>query len=119
MVSTLPNNNPTFLRLLELAKQGDVCAQINLSMAYHFGRFGIKDPAQAKKWARRAAEQEDARAQCFLGELLADEGDLTRAREWLFASANQGYLRAVHKIAELLVDEATKNRQNREERPWF
>src|SRR5467141_3205298 len=50
------------------ADKGDAKAQYELGRAFFSGTLGVaKDEAEAVKWFRKAAEQNDARAQAALG----------------------------------------------------
>ena len=42
-------------------------AQYNLGVSYDYGEGVTKDPQEAVKWYRKAAEQGNADAQCNLG----------------------------------------------------
>jgi TPR repeat protein len=53
---------------------GDADAQMNLAMMYFQGEGGAKDPRQAARWAKLAAEKGNVGAQALLGHLLF-EGD--------------------------------------------
>lgn len=64
-----------------------------------------KDYTQARNWYQKAANQENAYAQCCLADLYAYghgvEQDYVKAFEWYIKSANQGYNIAQCKIGEL------------------
>ncbi|MFO1487293.1 MAG: tetratricopeptide repeat-containing serine protease family protein [Verrucomicrobiota bacterium] len=74
------------------AGKGDALAQFELGGAYDFGLLSLaKDGAEAVKWYRRAAEQNNAWAQCFLG-ICYNEGrgvakDYTEAVKWFRKAA--------------------------------
>ena len=55
-------------RYRKAADQGNVMAQRNLGCCYENGR-GAKDPAEAKNWYRKAAEQDNAKARAALERL--------------------------------------------------
>ena len=85
----------TVLRLASpLAAQGDTHAQTMLGLVYYRGHGASKDPAQAVKWFRLAADQGDAAAQFFVG-LMYSEGegvpqDYAEAAKWYRLAADQG-----------------------------
>lgn len=49
--------NNTFNALLKAAEQGDVVAQYNVAVAYHYGDGVKKDDKKAFKWGLKAAQQ--------------------------------------------------------------
>ncbi|MEP1169771.1 MAG: tetratricopeptide repeat protein, partial [Alphaproteobacteria bacterium] len=53
---------------------GDAEAQLKLAWMYYQGEGGDRDPLQAARWAKLAADKGDAEAQALLGHLLF-EGD--------------------------------------------
>ena len=53
------------------AEKGDAQSQYELGTAFDKGSLGVaKNEAEAVKWFRKAAEQNDAQALCYLGYLL-------------------------------------------------
>ena len=83
------------------AERGDASSQNTLGAAYLFGESGVeKDPEQAAKWFRKAADQSHAPAQENLGACLeAGQGvtkDYGEALKWYRKAAdqNQGYAQA-------------------------
>jgi len=73
-------------------------------MAYEEGRGVTQDFAEAVLWYRKAADQNHAAAQWYLGEKYANgEGvskDLGEAIRWYRRSADQGNITARSKLAK-------------------
>ena len=80
--------------ILELANEGDACAQNNLGLMYQYGRGVEQSYEKAAGWYLKAAEQGDADAQCNLGFMyeLGDgvEQSYEKAAEWYRKAAEQG-----------------------------
>lgn len=82
--------------LREDAEKGNAQDQVYVGIWYLSGTMEgyAKDPVEAIKWFRKAAEQGNAQGQNMLGQLYAKgegvEKDLTTAVEWLQKSAAQG-----------------------------
>jgi uncharacterized protein len=78
----------------QLAEQGDVLAQFNLGVMYHYGQGLPQDNAEAVNWHRKAADQGDLGAQLELGGMYYDgQGvpqDYAEAAKWYRKAANQG-----------------------------
>jgi len=80
---------------LEGAEKGNVQDQLALAFNLKMGIFGQKkDPKEAAKWYRAAAEQGDARGQWTLGTMYADgdgiDPDTVEAARFLAKAAEQG-----------------------------
>lgn len=93
-----------FQKLITEAENGDAEAQHSLARSYRFGIDPIsKDPGEAVKWCRRAAENGHAEAQTLLGEiLLTGKHSLQEAREaacWFQKAAEQGHSEAQSNLA--------------------
>jgi TPR repeat protein len=84
----------TALTVLEpLAEQGNVEAQLRLGLMYHKG-WGVRfNNAEAIKWLRLAADQENAQAQVVLSTIyvLAVRPDYAEAFKLRLRSAEHGY----------------------------
>lgn len=84
--------------LEEFAREGDLDAQVEMSMAYQQGMGVEQDDTQAAEWMFKAAEAGDAEAQLEYARFLAEgKGvgqDLEAALEWAQRSADQGNQRA-------------------------
>lgn len=87
-------NNETIADLRAKAEGGDAQAQNLLACAFYFGDLGLaKDPVEAVKWFRKAAEQNDASAQFNLG-VCYKQGhgvaiDFVEAVKWYRKAADQ------------------------------
>jgi hypothetical protein len=80
---------------LEAAEKGGVQAELSLAYSLKMGIFGQKkDPKEAAKWYREAAEKGNASAQWSLGEMYADgdgiDPDPVEAARFLAKTAEQG-----------------------------
>lgn len=88
------------------AERGDAKGQAALGFYYMVGIGGVnRDPAEAAKWYRKAAEQGSAGAQLLLGGFYArGEGvarDYSQARTWYRRAAEQGDEQAQTSLGEL------------------
>ncbi len=77
------------------ADNGNAQDQVYVGLWYLTGTEGYtKDPAEAAKWFRKAADQGNAGGENFLGQLYAKgigvDKDLTQAVTWLRKAADQG-----------------------------
>ncbi len=94
-----------FAEWLPLARQGDPAAERNIGHMYRLGRGVERDPAEAVKWYRRAAEKGLARAQANLANMyLAGEGvprDYGAAARWLYLAAVQGHVIAQYNLGQM------------------
>ena len=84
--------------ILELANEGDACAQNNLGFMYEYGRGVEQSYEKAAEWVLKAAEQGLAGAQYILGYMYSngrgvEESD-EKAVEWYLKAAEQGYVTA-------------------------
>ena len=84
----------SFRAALRKAQAGDAEAQFQVGQSYAEGRGVTRDLAEAAKWYRKAAEQENAAAQDGLGICFfrgkGVEYDAAEAVKWLRKAANQG-----------------------------
>ena len=81
-------------KILELANEGDACAQNNLGFMYEYGRGVEQSYEKAAEWVLKAAEQGYADAQYHLGYMYSngfgvEESD-EEAAEWVLKAAEQG-----------------------------
>lgn len=97
-----------FSETLAKAKSGDVASQSSVAVMYANGQGVVKDEAEARKWMRKAAEQNDSRSQRNLY-LIYSQGDLgvskdqTEAMKWLMKAVEQNEAQAQYFLgAELL-----------------
>lgn len=77
-----------------LANRGNANAQYNMGQAYKLGRGVPADPAIARSWFEKAAQQGHERAQSNLGLLLFEAGDRKTAMYWIRKAAERGDPRA-------------------------
>ena len=75
---------------------------------YFDGRSVPRDDAEAAKWFRKAADQEDAAAQYYLA-LMYRQGrgvtmDYAEAAKWYRKAADQGYPDAQHELWLMYAD---------------
>ena len=72
---------------------------------YESGQGVEQDTAQALEWYRKAAEQEDGKAQIKLGEIYRDgqgvEQDNAQAIQWYRKAAERGIVKAQESLATL------------------
>ena len=84
------------IELQELAKQGDVEAQILLAKAYDEGKGVYQDSQKAFQWYQKAANQGHSFAQYglawqyYIGNGV--EQNYSKAFEWYEKAANQGHI---------------------------
>lgn len=91
--------------ILELANEGDACAQNNLGEMYEYGTGVEQSDEKAVEWYLKAAEQGFARAQYNLGDMYylgwgVEESD-EKAVEWVLKAAERGYARAQYKLGDM------------------
>lgn len=90
--------------LKDIARKGDVNAQIKLGDLYYNGKEVPRNYQEAKEWYEKAAEQGHPRAQAALASLYrtgkAGEQDYKKAAEWYEKSANQGRASAQFMLGE-------------------
>lgn len=77
-----------------LADRGNAIAQFNMGQAYRFGRGIPADPAIARSWYEKAAQQGHQQAQAALGLLLYESGERRTAIYWIRKAAERGEPRA-------------------------
>jgi hypothetical protein len=89
-------------KLVAAANQGDVDSQLDLAEMYYEGRGLKKDPGEALKWYRKAAEKRDALALFWIGRLYSrGEGvskDARAAAHWYRQSADQNLAMAQYEL---------------------
>lgn len=91
--------------LLVAAKAGDRQAQYELGLAYRDGKGIGRNPAQAFRWFRQAAEKDLPEAQYEVGQ-MEEDGDGTEknaadAAEWYRKAATSGNVPAMFALGEL------------------
>jgi TPR repeat protein/tRNA A-37 threonylcarbamoyl transferase component Bud32 len=87
---------------VEEAKRGNARCQVILGNAYRNGTGVARDPVEASRWYRKAAEQGSDIGQYELG-LLYESGlgvpkDATQAVSWFRKAADQGLARAQNRV---------------------
>lgn len=89
-----PDDEAAITALLPRAEQGDLDSQAALGFLYSDGKGGVRDFAEAAKWARKAAERGNRAAQRKLGFLyvagLGVGQDFAAAAQWYRKAAEQG-----------------------------
>jgi TPR repeat protein len=89
--------------LKQRAGAGDARAQVQLGLAYLTGAGVGADDAEAAKWFRKAADQDDPDGERYLAEMYAGgrgvPADNAEAAKWLRLAAAQGDARAQHNLA--------------------
>ena len=90
-------------RILPLAEDGNVPAQIAVAEACFYGKGTATNREDAVEWYRKAADSGDASAQASLGYCLLNglgcEKDPSGAVEWYSRGAEQDDLNAIHGLA--------------------
>lgn len=110
VAASLPDGSPeqdeirknTKDNILELANEGDACAQNNLGEMYEYGTGVEQSDEKAVEWFLKAAEQGFARAQYNLGDMYylgwgVEESD-EKAVEWVLKAAEQGLADALYPL---------------------
>ena len=94
--------------ILELANEGDACAQNNLGAMYYYGHGVEQSYEKATEWYLKAAEQGLADAQCNLGLMYeygtgVEQSD-EKAAEWVLKAAKQGFADAQNHLGWMYED---------------
>jgi TPR repeat protein len=91
--------------LKEMAYAGDVTSQVRLGVIYLTGDGVAKDDAEAMKWLRKAADQDNALAERYLAEMYFKgrgvPANNMEAAKWLRMAAEQGDAESEHNLAVL------------------
>jgi TPR repeat protein len=91
--------------LKEMAAAGDVKSQVQLGLAYLTGDGVGKDDAEAVKWLRKGADQDNPIAERYLAEMYFKgrgvPADNAEAAKWLRLAAEQGDAQSQHNLAVL------------------
>jgi len=99
-----------FTRVVGVAEQGNVAAQLFLGHEYSSNSSEVvaPNPAEAVKWYRKAAEQGNGEAQYFLGLMhLGDRGvpqNNAEAEKWIRKGAEQGYSLAQSRLGKMYAE---------------
>jgi len=94
-----------FLRLYELAREGDAISQFRIGLCYSVGDGVAQDHTQAALWFQKAADQGNAEAQFELGSCYemgnGVEQDQEMACRWFQKAADQGSCDAKQSLKNL------------------
>ncbi len=108
--------------ILELANEGDACAQNNLGLMYQYGRGVEQSYEKAVEWYLKAAEQGFARAQNNLGVMYSNgtgvEQSYEKAAEWVLKAAEQGLARAQYKLVSMYRDGTGVEQSDKKAAEW-
>src|SRR5438270_6034510 len=109
--------------LKEMALAGDLKSQVQLGLAYATGDGVGKDDAEAVKWLRKAADQDNPVAERFLAEMYFKgrgvPADNTEAAKWLRLAAEQGDAQSQHNLAVLYTQGLGVPRNLKEAVKWM
>ena len=96
--------------ILELANEGDACAQNNLGAMYYYGHGVEQSYEKAAEWYLKAAEQGLADAQYKLGVMYkygwGVELSYEKAVEWVLKAAEQGLVDAQYILGGMYINGA-------------
>lgn len=105
------------------AEEGDLQAQAKLAKAYETGDGVPKDPAEALKWYRNAADLGNPEAQTALGQMYfkgdAIEQDFKLAAQWFQRAAQQGHHHAQGLLGRMYMKGLGVQEDNLEAYVWF
>lgn len=93
------SNDPLYWEeILEMANNGDACAQLKLGASYLFGKGVKKDKEESLSWLERSASNGNLKAMVHLGWLYYDADkpfhDNKKAVEWYRRAADNGSIEA-------------------------
>ena len=111
-ITSTPQEETEFERLLKAAERGDADAQLFLAIVYNNGYFYEKvikrDVKKAIEWLTKSAEQGLATAQYYLGVMYEHSYDITRdlkmAVEWYIKASENGYSEANRALGDSYYD---------------
>lgn len=109
--------------ILELANEGDACAQNNLGAMYYYGHGVEQSYEKALEWLQKAAEQGFARAQYSLG-CMYDKGTGVeqsdeKTAEWVLKAAEQGLARAQYSLGCMYAKGAGVEQSDEKAVKWY
>ena len=115
-----PDDRDVAIKLAtQSATAGFADAQYSLGLWFEHGKHGLApDPAAARTWLRKAAEQGHMFAQSSLADNLAREGSAD-AETWYRKAAEQGFPDAQYKLARLILSNAEALPQARDVQDWL
>jgi TPR repeat protein len=109
--------------LKEMADAGDVKSQVQIGLAYLTGDGVHKDDAEAIKWLRKAADQDNPVAERYLAEMYFKgrgvTADNAEAAKWLRMAAEQGDAQSQHNLAVLYTEGLGVPRNVKEAANWM
>lgn len=109
--------------LKEMANAGDVKSQVQIGLAYLTGDGVHKDDAEAVKWLRKAADQDNPIAERYLAEMYFKGRGVTtdnaEAAKWLRMAAEQGDAQSQHNLAVLYTQGLGVPRNAKEAANWM
>ena len=109
--------------ILELANEGDACAQNNLGEMYEYGTGVEQSDEEAAEWYLKAAKKGLASAQYKLGEMYyfgcgVEESD-EEAAEWYLKAAEQGYAWAQYNLGVMYANGTGVEQSYEKAREWW
>jgi TPR repeat protein len=109
--------------LKEMAAAGDVKSQVQLGLVFLTGDGVRKDDAEAVKWLRKAADQDNPVAERYLAEMYFKgrgvPADNAAAAKWLRLAAEQGDAQSEHNLAVLYTQGLGVPRNVKEALNWM
>ena len=109
--------------LKEMANAGDVKSQVQLGLDYLTGNGVGKDDAEAVKWLRKAADQDNPLGERYLAEMYFKgrgvPADNAEAAKWLRLAAEQGDPQSQHNLAVLYTQGLGVPRNLKEAVKWM
>lgn len=109
--------------LKQNANDGDVGAQVQMGVIYLTGDGVTKDDAEALKWFRKAADQDNPIAERYLAEMYFKgrgvEADNMESAKWLRMSADQGDPQSQYNLAVLYTKGLGVPRNMKEATNWM
>jgi len=110
-------------RDIEKANRGDALTQMHLAAMYDYGEGVPRDYAEAAKWYRKAADQNNADAQIYLGRMYeygdGIQKDGAEALKWYLRAAEQGHPDAYKCIGRMHEYGHAVPRDHAEAAKWF
>jgi TPR repeat protein len=109
--------------LKQRAGAGDARAQVQVGLAYLTGDGVAGDDAEAVKWFRKAADQDDPDGERYLAEMYVSgrgvPADNAEAAKWLRLAAAQGDARSEHNLAVMYLQGMGVPKNTTEAAKWM
>jgi TPR repeat protein len=109
--------------LKEMAAAGDAKSQVQLGLVYLTGDGVAKNDAEAVKWLRKAAEQDNPAGERYLAEMYFKgrgvTADNAEAAKWLRLAAEQGDPQSEHNLAVMYTQGLGVPRNLKEAANWM